>query len=131
MVQSASGAPNRFRPGLMVLCLMLLAACGGGGGGDSGAPVYSDSVSDSVSDAGSDSGSGTVIDAEALPMPVSNAAFRSTHFAGSAVCASCHNNLRDATAADVSIESDWSTSMMAQSARDPFYRAKVVFYCQS
>ena len=58
-------------------------------------------------------------------MPVSNAAFRSTHFAGSAVCASCHNNLRDATAADVSIESDWSTSMMAQSARDPFYRAKV------
>ena len=116
MVKSAFGTPNRVKTGLLVLCLMLLTACGGGGGGgDSEAPSYS--VSDSAPD--------TVIGEEALPMPVSNAAFRSTHFAGSAVCASCHNNLSDDTAADVSIESDWSTSMMAQSARDPFYRAKV------
>jgi hypothetical protein len=114
MVKSASGTPNRLKPGLMVLCLMLLTACGGNDG-DSEAP----------SDSDSGSGTGTVLVEEALPMPVSNAAFRSTHFAGSAVCASCHNNLSDATAADVSIESDWSTSMMAQSARDPFYRAKV------
>jgi Cytochrome c554 and c-prime len=63
---------------------------------------------------------------EPLPVAINDASFTSTHFSGSAICAECHNGLTDAMANDVSIEADWSTSMMANSVRDPFYRAKVV-----
>ena len=105
-----AGTYRRDIRGLMAACLLSVTACGGTGG-ESGEPEDT-LVTDPVSAE------------EALPMPVSDAAFRSTHFAGSAVCADCHNGLTDAVGADVSIESDWSTSMMANSARDPFYRAK-------
>ena len=55
----------------------------------------------------------------------SDANFLSTHFSGSGNCTSCHNGLTDGAGNDVSIESDWSTSMMANATRDPFWRAKV------
>ena len=51
--------------------------------------------------------------------------FTSTHFSGSGNCLMCHNNLTDAQGKDVSIETDWSSTMMANSARDPLWRAKV------
>jgi hypothetical protein len=51
--------------------------------------------------------------------------FTSTHFSGSGNCLECHNNLTDAQGKDVSIETDWSSTMMANSARDPLWRAKV------
>lgn len=54
-----------------------------------------------------------------------NPAFTSEHFAGSSNCTMCHNNISDGTGTDVSIETDWSSTMMANSARDPFWRAKV------
>ncbi|MGD8785744.1 MAG: multiheme c-type cytochrome [Thioalkalispiraceae bacterium] len=79
----------------------LLTACGGG----DGAPPADSS--------------------EPLPVEINDTSFTSTHFSGSAVCADCHNGLIDASANDVSIEADWSTSLMAHSAKDPFYRAKV------
>lgn len=60
--------------------------------------------------------------AEAGP---ADAGFWSTHFAGSDNCGSCHNGLQDAQNNDVSIETDWSTSMMANATRDPFWRAKM------
>jgi len=60
-----------------------------------------------------------------LPVAANDPTFTSTHFSGSANCTLCHNGLTDATMLDVSIESDWSTSMMANSTRDPFWRAKV------
>ena len=37
----------------------------------------------------------------------------------------CHNGLNDQDGLDVSIETDWSSTMMANSTRDPFWRAKV------
>jgi len=60
-----------------------------------------------------------------IQQPVIDPSFESTHFSGSSNCAACHNNLRDASGTDVSIENDWSTSMMANAAYDPFWRAKV------
>ena len=51
--------------------------------------------------------------------------FTSTHFSGSENCAFCHNGIKDKNTADVSIVTDWSSSMMANSSRDPFWRAKV------
>ena len=98
---------NRLMPALLVLFALLLTACGGGSSEPSITTI--DDTTDST----------------ALPVAINDANFTSTHFSGSGICADCHNGLTDATAADVSIESDWSTSMMANATRDPFWRAKV------
>lgn len=59
------------------------------------------------------------------PASAGDPAFTSEHFSGSANCTMCHNNIQDSTGKDVSIETDWSSTMMANSARDPFWKAKV------
>lgn len=53
-----------------------------------------------------------------------NASFRTTHFSGSGNCAFCHNGLVDAMRKNVSIETEWSPTMMANASKDPFWRAK-------
>jgi hypothetical protein len=58
---------------------------------------------------------------EAPPLPTE----RSTFFAASGVCASCHNNLTDEAGNDVSIDTNWRPSMMANASRDPYWRASV------
>ena len=85
----------------LILTIISLWACGGGD-----APPEADK-------------------GEPLPVAINDTTFVSIHFSGSANCAECHNGLTDSSNTDVSIESDWSTSMMANSARDPFFRAKV------
>jgi hypothetical protein len=40
-------------------------------------------------------------------------------------CQACHNNLVSRAGEDVSIGTDWRASMMAQSARDPYWQAGV------
>ena len=57
--------------------------------------------------------------------PTSNHDFTSKHFSGSENCAFCHNNITDENDDDVSIETVWSSTMMANSTRDPLWRAKV------
>ncbi len=47
------------------------------------------------------------------------------YFSASGVCGFCHQNLVDDSGADVSIEAAWRSSMMANSARDPFWQAAV------
>ncbi len=54
-----------------------------------------------------------------------NASFEDTHFSGSGVCVDCHDGLTDTQGNDISIIKNWSTSMMANSTRDPYWRAKV------
>ncbi len=54
-----------------------------------------------------------------------NRAFKSDRYSGSAQCNSCHNDLQDESENEVSIGNDWSTSMMANSTRDPYWIAKV------
>lgn len=51
--------------------------------------------------------------------------FDSGSFAGSNNCAMCHTGLIDQDGADVSIDSHWRSTMMANAARDPYFRAKV------
>ncbi len=46
-------------------------------------------------------------------------------FAGSGVCQQCHAQQVDAAGKSVSIVNDWRSTMMANAARDPFWRAKV------
>jgi len=54
-----------------------------------------------------------------------NASFESTHYSGSGQCVQCHDGLTDNQGNDISIIKNWSTSMMANSTRDPYWRAKV------
>ena len=53
-----------------------------------------------------------------------NDSFAGQYYSGSAVCADCHNGIVDTQGNDISIGTDWSTSMMANSARDPYWLAK-------
>ncbi len=46
-------------------------------------------------------------------------------FAGSGVCEQCHAQQVDASNKSISIVNDWRSTMMANAARDPFWRAKV------
>jgi hypothetical protein len=54
-----------------------------------------------------------------------NPRFITSHFSGSDVCADCHDGLTDNNGEDVSIARDWGASMMANSTKDPFWRAKL------
>ncbi len=57
-------------------------------------------------------------------IPLSDSTFVGDHFSGSGSCGVCHNGMIDDEGKDVSIENAWETSVMAQSARDPYWRAK-------
>ncbi|HEY7498704.1 MAG TPA: hypothetical protein VH740_09330 [Vicinamibacterales bacterium] len=46
-------------------------------------------------------------------------------FTPSDTCLACHNGLKTASGVDISIGSDWRGSMMANSARDPYWQASV------
>ena len=46
-------------------------------------------------------------------------------FTHSENCVACHNNLSTATGEDVSIGTTWRSTMMANSARDPYWHAGV------
>jgi len=46
-------------------------------------------------------------------------------FAGSGTCLICHNEQVNSQGESISIISDWRSTIMANSARDPFWRAKV------
>lgn len=50
---------------------------------------------------------------------------RGDFFSASGECGFCHTALKDSAGQDVSIESAWRASIMANSARDPYYRASV------
>jgi hypothetical protein len=50
---------------------------------------------------------------------------RGTFFAGSGNCATCHTRLTDNSGQDVSNDRLWRSTMMANSARDPYWEATV------
>lgn len=46
-------------------------------------------------------------------------------FSTSGQCSACHTGLKTAGGMDISIDTDWRSTMMANAARDPYYRASV------
>ena len=50
---------------------------------------------------------------------------RGDFFAGSGICVVCHTQMVDEAGKDVSIDTDWRSSLMANAARDPYWRAAV------
>lgn len=61
----------------------------------------------------------------AAPLDINLPVERGEFFATSGQCAICHVNMTDASGADVSLDSQWRASMMANSARDPYWQAGV------
>jgi Cytochrome c554 and c-prime len=55
------------------------------------------------------------------PLPSDRNAF----FLASGACAVCHENLLDDSGADVSLGTAWRSTMMANSARDPYWQASL------
>ena len=55
------------------------------------------------------------------PLPLE----RGTLFAGAGACAACHANMRDQAGQDVSITNMWRSTLLANAARDPYWRATV------
>jgi hypothetical protein len=55
------------------------------------------------------------------PLPTDRNAF----FLASGACAVCHENLLDDSGADVSLGTAWRSTMMANSARDPYWQASL------
>lgn len=60
----------------------------------------------------------------AVAVEASDPYFETQHFSGSGVCAVCHNGIYDQLGNDVSIERDWSATMMANASRNPLWQAK-------
>jgi len=50
---------------------------------------------------------------------------RGDYFAASGVCSTCHKEMVDSGGADVSLDSFWGATMMANSAVDPYWQASV------
>jgi len=63
--------------------------------------------------------------ADTFRLSVHNDGFEGIYYSGAGQCANCHNGLLDPAGNDVSIVQDWSTSMMANAGRDPYWIAKV------
>ena len=51
--------------------------------------------------------------------------FETDDFSGSGICAMCHSSLTDDALNDVSNDSHWRSTMMANSAKDPLWQAKI------
>jgi hypothetical protein len=56
-----------------------------------------------------------------LPLPTETGRL----FAGSGMCETCHSGMSDEAGSDVSMESFWRSTMMANAARDPYWQASV------
>lgn len=109
---------------LTLLLALMLSACGGSGGG-TGSNELEKPGPDSIEEPITISPTPKSVGFGALPaLTTSDSTFVGDHFSGSGACGVCHNELTDDNGKDVSITSSWETSTMANSARDPYWRAK-------
>lgn len=98
---------------LLIATALFLSACAPGD--EESNKIFQAPITDSEPSAGYGS-----VPALALSDPN----FLGNHFSGSGACGVCHNDLSDDNGKDVSIGTSWQTSTMANSARDPYWRAK-------
>jgi len=67
----------------------------------------------------------TAAEQSAKPAAASNPHLNLDLFTHSDNCIACHNNLASSSGEDVSIGTMWRATMMANSARDPYWQASV------
>ena len=63
--------------------------------------------------------------AEGAAVPVPRTTVSTTTFDVSGNCMACHNGLTTSSGEDISIGANWRATMMANSARDPYWQASV------
>ena len=105
---------------LLAVVSVTLVACGGSGSSDSG--------DDGLTPVELPMARGLIPD-----LAESDGLFEDIHFSGSGNCAACHDNqgdgeqavMVDSNGRDLSISKAWKSSMMANSARDPYWHAVV------
>lgn len=107
-----------------LIVLFFLSGCGAGGSSPTTTPPSHHHPHSTHTNT---MGGGTApVTPAATVVPASgDASFKTDHFVGSGGCATCHNGLRDHGNQDVSLETDWNSTMMANAARDPLFRAKL------
>jgi hypothetical protein len=120
-------------PGLVaVAAAQLLAGCGGGGDSQTAATTPDGPTEYCVLGASVPPAVTAVLPPGFTAASLSSAT--STRFAGSGLCASCHHadsstnpvtNFDTLTGGQVDLTADWSGSMMANAARDPYFLAVV------
>ena len=103
---------------ILLLFIALLNGCGGSSDSSDGVVATLPKISSSITSTAPPE----ITDSEQNEY---NNNFTSEHFSGSNNCASCHDGISDNTGNDLSIVEDWSASMMANSAKDPLWKAKV------
>ena len=111
-------ASNRLA--IVTFLLLFMTACSSSGDPESG--------SNETLEAGDNANAASGNNVIAGPLPdlaPHAAAFKSKHYSGSAQCSVCHDRLSDEAGNDVSIAQSWSSSMMANATRDPYWIAKV------
>lgn len=89
----------------LMISILVLSGCSSSGGGESS--------------------SDTTTTLDEGPTSLDLIQFDSEHFTGSGNCNECHTQLKDADGNDVSMDSDWRSTMMANAARDPLWQAKL------
>jgi hypothetical protein len=108
-----------------IVFALVASGCGSGGDGDT-QPVPASQTQTSASEAVPPAPIVAAPTATALPLITA----KSAHFSGAGNCAVCHSTdnktaLIDTDGQSVDIAADWSSTMMANAARDPFYLATV------
>jgi len=118
---------RRYAPSLILVLLFALAGCG------SPTPSATPRPTDTVRTRPTNTPPPTAT-AVVTPTPQQSEAMRKgapllaavgDFFSTSGACAACHMNQRDDAGNDVSIDSAWRASIMANSARDPYWQASV------
>ena len=106
---------------LLVRCLLasVISAC------SEGVQLATDSSATEPGGSGDDSGDASGGSGELPALSPHATGFKGSYFSGSGQCSTCHDGLSDDAGNDISIASDWSSSMMANAARDPYWMAKV------
>lgn len=111
---------------LAITVALLAGGCGSGGAGGEAEVASAGDAQDVTGNAAPLTPTGAPTSAAVLPLIVA----KSAHFSGAGNCAVCHSTdnktaLVDADGQPVDIAADWSSTMMANAARDPFYLATV------
>ena len=103
---------------LFLLLALLPAACGR-------APVTATATNPALTSTAAVEPAATLAGEAATARNTALSTFETADFSGPGTCQMCHAGLSDEAGNDVSLTTDWRSTMMANAAKDPVWQAKV------